>query len=92
MTVRELINTKMRRARWASYGFLLLFVPALFWPRGSSYDLFLLVPFIGSAASILYVFYFVRCPKCGAQLGYVVSSLKKVDFCPTCGGHFDERA
>lgn len=56
------------------------------------------VPFIGFAAVVLLVLFWIRCPRCGNPLGQNAGLLnakdrfcqKRVNFCPHCGVDFNE--
>ena len=85
MTIRERLKAKMFKARAIGFGFWLLFAGSFFLPKNSPYAPFLLIPFVGFAGSVLYVLYFVRCPKCDARLGQSLSTTSQTNFCPGCG-------
>jgi hypothetical protein len=90
-TIREQLKARMFKARLVAFGFWLLFAAGMFLPKGNAYAALLFIPFVGFAASVLYVIFFVRCPKCGARLGQAMSSMSKPNFCPGCGVSFDTR-
>jgi hypothetical protein len=91
MTIREILKKKLLVARIVAFGFWLLFAASFFLPHGSKYAPLAFIPFVGFGASVLYVIFFVTCPKCGARLGQVMSSTGKTNFCPGCGTSLDSR-
>ena len=92
MTIGELIKAQMFKARAIAFGFWLLFAAGMFLPTSGIYKTLLFLPFIGFAGSVLYILFFVKCPKCDARLGQVMSSISKPKFCPGCGVSFDSLA
>ena len=90
-TIREALKAQMFKARTISFGFWLLFAAGFFLPKGSALQPLLFIPFIGFAGSVLYIIFFVKCPKCGERLGQAMSSMTKPNFCPGCGVNFDSR-
>jgi hypothetical protein len=91
-TIRETLKAQMFKAKAIAFAFWLLFAAGFFLPTGSALHLLLLIPFIGFAGSILYMLFFVKCPKCGTRLGQAMSSMSKPNFCPGCGVSFDSPA
>jgi hypothetical protein len=90
-TIRETIKSQIFKARAVAFGFWLLFAGSFFLPNESPLKPLLFIPFFGFAASVLYILFFVKCPKCGARLGQAMSSMSKPNFCPGCGVSFDTR-
>jgi hypothetical protein len=85
MTIREKLKARMFKARAIAFGFWLLFAAGFLLPKNSPYAFLLLVPFAGFAGTVLYMLFFVRCPKCGARLGQAMNSTSQINFCPGCG-------
>ena len=96
MTVREFVAKRKRRAGIVAYaGFGLLMLGMLL--GGGRPWLALMIPgfavFLGANA---YLLFFLRCPRCGGNIGYPVSGIsgpfsvsRKVRFCPFCGVPLD---
>lgn len=91
MTIREALKAQMFKARVVAFGFWLLFAAGFFLPNNSPFKPLLLIPFIGFAGSVLYILFFVKCPKCSARLGQAMGGINKPNFCPGCGVNFDNR-
>lgn len=92
MTIRDQLKAQMFKARAVAFGFWLLFAAGFLLPVGSPYQALLFIPFTGFVGAILYVLFFVKCPKCDARLGQAMNSLSKPNFCPSCGVSFDSPA
>jgi hypothetical protein len=88
-TIRERLKAQMFKARVAAFGFWLLGAACMFLPKG--YETFFFVPFAGFACAVLYVLFFIKCPKCGVRLGQAMSSMGKANFCLGCGVSLDNR-
>ena len=91
MTIREMLKGQMFKAKAIAFGFWLLFAAGFFLPERNAFQALLFIPFIGFAGSVLYILFFVKCPKCGVRLGQAMSSISKPNFCPGCGVSFDSR-
>lgn len=92
MTIGELVKAKMFKARAVAFGCWLLFAASIFLDVPDTYRALSFIPFTGFMGSIVFIIFFVTCPKCDARLGQVMSSIKKPKFCPSCGTSFDSRA
>jgi len=92
MTIREQLKGKMFKARVIAFGFWILFAGSFFLPKNSPYTPLFLIPFAGFAGSVLYILFFVRCPKCDARLGQALSSTSQINFCPGCGVDLESTA
>jgi hypothetical protein len=92
MTIEEFVEDRMFNAKAVAFGCWLLFAAGLiFLPDGGNLKLLIIIPFVGFGASILYILFFVCCPKCHAPLGQAMSSANKPNFCPGCGISLKER-
>ena len=91
-TIRETLSTQLFRAKVVSFGSWVLIAAGYFLPKGSALQTLVLVAFLCFAGSVLYIIYFVKCPKCSARLGQAMSGMSKPNFCPGCGVSFDSRA
>lgn len=91
MTIGERVKAQMFKARVAAFGFWLLFALGMFLPLPDTYRALMMVPFFGFMGSVLYILFFVKCPKCDARLGQVMGGFGKPRFCPGCGASFDSR-
>lgn len=90
MTIRELLKARLFKARAAIVGCWLLGVGILFLDVPVSYKIWAsLISAFGIGAAVLYMLYFVRCPKCGARIGQAMTGIRKFNFCPTCGVSVD---
>lgn len=82
----------MFRARAIAFGCWLLFAAGIFLLKDDALRPLLFIPFMGFGGSMLYILFFVKCPKCGTPLGQAMGSMSKPNFCPGCGVGFDRRA
>ena len=90
MIIREKLKEQMQRARMVAFGFWLLFAAGMFLPDSlGAVRILNFIPFLGFGGSVLYIMFYVKCPKCGARLGQSLSSISKPNFCPGCGVSFD---
>lgn len=99
MTISTAINAKVRRAKIVGFSFWLLFAVSIFVPSTGSVLFLSVIPFVGFAATILYIIFFIKCPRCSARLGPVTmqsggifSRKAKLNFCPNCGVDLNEPA
>ena len=93
MTIRERLKAQLFKARAVAFAFWMLFVIGIILPKGGPYALLVFPPFLGFMTSVLYILFFVKCPKCGTRLGHTMSGwLNKPNFCPGCGVSFDSPA
>ncbi len=99
MTIRQVLRSKLRNAIIVFLMGIILFI------AGSLVEMTLFnneVPvmvFIGMGCFVLaqlYIFLFIKCPKCGERLGVTIlntSSVFKfsmrINYCPICGVNFD---
>ncbi len=97
MKIEELINKKMRKVKIIGFLFWLAFGAMIFIPKDGNLFYLSLIPFIGFGGTIIYLMYFIKCPKCYAQLGQasmssgnIFSKKSKLNFCPNCGVNFSE--
>lgn len=82
------LQRKIVTARLIGFAFFGVFVVGLFLPKGSWTQALMLVPFIGVAASHLYINAKAVCPKCKVRLRQERFGLglgKDVRACPGCG-------
>jgi len=91
MTIRERLKEQMFKARVFAFGFWLLGAAGMFFASGNAYQALLFVPFAGFGGAVLYMLFFVKCPKCGARLGQAMSGMTRTNFCPGCGVSLDTR-
>lgn len=89
MTIRELLKARTFKARVVGLGCWLLCVGVLFLYIPDSYKAWVLVPTLGFVCALLYMLYFIRCPKCDARIGQAMTGMSKLNFCPTCGVSMD---
>ncbi|WP_091637930.1 hypothetical protein [Lysobacter sp. cf310] len=92
MTIRELLKAKLFKARVVGFGCWLLCVGVIFLDVPERYKAWVLIPTLGFVGAVLYMFYCVRCPKCGARIGQAMMGMRKSNFCPSCGVGLDTRA
>jgi hypothetical protein len=90
-TIRETLKAQMFKVGAIAFGFWLLFAAGFFLPNDTGLQALTPISFAGFAGSILYMQFFVKCPKCGARLGQSMSSIRKPNFCPGCGVSLDSR-
>ena len=90
-TIREKLKAQMFKAKVAAFSCWGLVAAGIFLPKGNALQALWLIPFAGFAGSILYIQFFVKCPKCRARLGHALSVTSKPNFCPSCGVDFDSR-
>lgn len=97
MTIGEAINGKLRRAKIVGFLFWLAFAATMFIPREGRVFFISMIPFAGFGGTILYIFFFIKCPRCGAPLGQagatsgsLFSKKTKLNFCPNCGVNLNE--
>lgn len=88
MTIRKLLKARIFKARVAGFGCWLLCAGFIF-VVPDAYKAWALIPTLGFAGSVLYVLFFLRCPKCGARIGQAMTGMSKLNFCPTCGVSMD---
>jgi hypothetical protein len=98
-TIRDYIK---RRVRWlfavGILGWLILPASQLLWPAEKSALPLAAVGMIVFFGAILALNYFVKCPRCRANLGRTIAmplalsfgSGPKINFCPYCGVSLDE--
>ena len=91
MTIRAQLQRRVSNARSAGLGFWLLFAGGMLLIDDRAYRALVFIPFVGFAATVIYSLFFIRCPKCNAGLGALLSSFAKPNFCPGCGVSFDSR-
>ena len=90
-TIRETLEAQMFKAKVIAFAcWLPLFAAGFFLPKDSALKPLVLIPAIGFAGSVLYMAFFVKCPKCGTRLGQALSGMNKPNFCPSCGISFDD--
>jgi hypothetical protein len=96
-TYRDLISHQKRKANLQAFGGMLVFMAGGFltqWHKG--FLVLSLIGFVLSVIGILALITRVRCPACGAQLGYATltpggpfSVSDKFRYCPQCGVSLD---
>ena len=90
MTIGELLKDRMFKARVVSITSWILVVLSIYlFKNEGGLGLLALIPSAAFFGSVLYVLYFVRCPKCDIRVGQAMSSYKKLNFCPNCGADFN---
>jgi len=97
MTLRESIAKRKRAAGIVTYAALAWFAAGMGLSGAEPPWVFLAVPgFLVFFAGTFYLLFFLRCPRCGGAIGYVVSYLsspfsisRRVRFCPFCGVSLD---
>ena len=88
MTIRDQLKRKKLRAYAFAVAFWLLVVAAqMFFPQGFAYRALVVAALMGCGALAVYMFYLVRCPKCGARLFQAMQSNPAA--CPNCGVSLD---
>ncbi len=95
MSIASELQRKIVTARLIGFGFFGLFVVGLFLPKGSLTQALRLVPFIGVAATALYINAKAVCPKCKQRLPqerYGLGLDKNLHRCPGCGLDLDAAA
>jgi|SRR5882724_2246107 len=97
MTLRESIARQKRIGAIVTYVAFAVCVVAMVLSVAKRPGLFVAVlGFSVSAAGLFYLRFFVRCPRCRGEIGYVVSTLsspfsisRRIRFCPFCGVALD---
>ncbi len=93
MTLDRQLRTRLNRARAVALGSWLLFAAGLLlFPDGMPCPALLSIPFLGFICAVLYILFFLKCPKCGTRLGHALSGFKRPRFCPGCGIAFDSES
>jgi len=99
MTIRSEIGNRKRKAMILGYFGLAFFVLGMIFNNKS--NTLPILPFIGFvifSLSLLYVFWGIRCPKCGHRLtpittyGSPFSVSTKIKCCPFCGIDMDSES
>ena len=97
MTIEELIAGKLRKAKIVGFLFWLAFAATIFFPFEGNLFFFSLIPFAGFGGTVIYVMYFLKCPKCSSPVGQASLSpgspfnqKSKLNYCPNCGVSFNE--
>lgn len=88
VTIAAQLQRKIVAARLAGFAFFGVFVLGLFLPKGSWTQALMMIPFIGVAASSLYINAKAVCPKCKARLRqerFGLGLAKNMRACPGCG-------
>jgi ribosomal protein S27AE len=93
MTIRESLDRKRRKASIIAFASWLVFVAAGVLTSEYSPAIILAIPaFIVFMASVVYLVFGIRCPRCGGIMGYVLiyssgpfSISRKINYCPHCG-------
>lgn len=98
MTIEELIGRKLRKAKIIGFLFWLSFAATIFTPQEGNMFFISLIPFAGFGGTVLYVMFFVKCPKCDAPLGQASMNSgipfrkkTKLNYCPNCGVNLSEQ-
>jgi hypothetical protein len=97
MTIKEFITKKLRKATMIGFLFWLAFGATIIIPKEGNLFFISLIPFAGFFGTIIYIIFFVKCPKCSTPLGQASMSYRnpfsrktKLNFCPNCGVDFNE--
>ena len=93
------MNAKLRTAKIVGFLFWLAFAASIFVLREGGMFFVALIPFVGFGGTVLYILFFVKCPRCTAPLGQAsmamhtpFSGKTKLNFCPNCGVNLNEPA
>lgn len=99
MTISDAIKAKLRKATIIGFLFWLAFAASIFAQKDGGMFFVSLIPFAGFGGTILYILFFIKCPRCSAPLGQVAMSSRtpfsgktKLNFCPNCGVNLNEPA
>lgn len=69
MTIGELVKAKMFKARAVAFGCWLLFAASIFLDVPDTYRALSFIPFTGFMGSIVFIIFFVTCPKMRCPAG-----------------------
>jgi hypothetical protein len=84
MTIRDQLKKKKLRAyTFAVVFWLLVAVAQMFFPQGFAYRVLVVAALLVCGVFAIYMFYLVRCPKCGARLLQAMQNNPAA--CPNCG-------
>ncbi len=104
MTIRAIIDRRLRKTMMAMFGGFAVFIIGMIvhiWTKASGLPIISLVGIGLSFVTIFYALLGIRCPHCKTILGYIAmykgvfipdsifSMSKKIKFCPFCGVSFD---
>jgi hypothetical protein len=102
MTIRDLLNQKKRKAAVIYLVSLPILALSIFFGVKYNYEWLIMVQILFGIiwiVSFCYLFWGVRCPKCGRSLGFIANYMsgpfsisKKIQYCPFCGVGMDESA
>jgi len=91
MTIREVIEAKIAKARaWGIGAWVLMALSALFLRDSQAASLALLptAVFFGSG---IYALFLIRCPRCYERINQALR-WRMLEACPNCGVQFNEKA
>ena len=91
MTINEKIRAKIKKTKIIGFTFWLVFAIPIFLQRSDLFGLQMLA-FAGFGGTVIYILYFLKCPKCDARIGQTAMQNKALNFCPERGTDFKERA
>jgi len=96
-TIREAL---LRKKRWGTVPFGVAWLLALLiisQAANKSLPLVIILPVVVVIAAVIYLSFFIRCPRCRGNIGILNVSVSKtvrllppISFCPYCGVSLDE--
>ena len=96
ITVREFVAKRKRRAGIVAYAGLAMLMIGVLLGEGHPWLAIIIPGFAVFLGANVYLLFFLRCPRCGGNIGYPVSGIsgpfsvsRKVRFCPFCGVALD---
>ena len=97
MTLRDALTKKKRRAVLIAYAGMGVFAFGMAVSAGQlPWVAVGIAGFVTSAAAILYLMFFLKCPACGGRIGYAISYpggpfsvSRKIRYCPFCSASLD---
>jgi hypothetical protein len=90
MTIRQQLRSQLFKARGVAFACWFVLAGVILFSPSDRWRALAVIPFAGFFGSVVYMIFFIKCPKCRAQLGQTMNSMRKANFCPGCGVSFDE--
>ncbi|WP_440224800.1 hypothetical protein ACQQ2N_06075 [Dokdonella sp. MW10] len=91
MTIREHLMTRLNGARAVAFVAGSVIAVATFVTDHMQDRTIRLTLFAFFGAPVLYILFFIRCPRCKASVGQALGGRHPPDACPACGVRFDKR-